>query len=207
MNDRKVSWSLDTRGHPSTGGTATAMFKAAEGSGARDPFRFSFQPFPLQLLSELLEGRHSRAECKGLTRYEKKKHPWYPRRENSLRGVPQKRAKRRELPFCCVVKRIQCTTTRINANAKLTKERGRGRRRKRRRIERKRDIYKEGKHGRVVGIKGKLLSYFHSRSLEFKSDTSAHHPARPTFFMILPRHFSAGGFVWRLKARRMLVTE
>lgn len=66
------------------------------------------------------------------------------------------------------------------------------------------------KHGRAVGIEGKSLSYFHSRqrSLEFKSDTSAHHFARPTFMIIpAPRHSSPVGFVWRLKARRMATEQ
>jgi hypothetical protein len=121
--------------------------------------------------------------------------------------------------FVVVVKRIQCTATRINANARPTREREKERERERERGESERKKKKErkgeeeketeweGKHGRVVGIKGKLLSYFHSRqrSLEFKSDTSAHHFARPTFFMILlpaPRHFSAGGFVSTAKSEK-----
>lgn len=101
----------------------------------------------------------SRRARKGLTRYEESTLPQctpVARKFPPRSPAKKKRAKRRELPFCCVVKRTQCPT-RINANIELTKERAREYRIK------VGEIYGEGKHGRAVRIEGgKSLSYFHS---------------------------------------------
>lgn len=130
-----------------------------------------------------------RAKCKGLTQREENTPALVPPSwKFPPRNPAKKRAKRRELPFCCVVRRVQCPS-RINANTDLTKE-GEEKKRRKRERESKRscEIKEEGSTRwgsmveQLVSKRSRFLIPILSSVLSNSNrDTSAHHFTCPTF--------------------------